>query len=179
MIDSKYKLQVDLLLQIIPLINKIDCFAFKGGTALNFFVLDAPRYSVDIDLVYVPLKGRDESLSEINESLKQIKRSLSERFQDISIIEKTISGGYWVSLYISYQGIVVKVEVNTILRGTVYPVIMQSINPDALKNLNSEHFCKMHVLDKAELYGGKIAAALDRQHPRDLFDARYCLNKVV
>jgi len=177
LIGSKYYKQVDLLLQIIPLVNKFECFALKGGTALNFFVLDAPRLSVDIDLVYVPLKNRDESLTEISESLKMLKSRIAEQFQDSTITEKVISGGYWISLFISNQDIVVKVEVNTILRGTVYPAIPKDIKPEALKNLNSEHFCKINVLDMAELYGGKIVAALDRQHPRDLFDVKMLLEQ--
>ena len=177
MIDSKYYKQVDLLLQIIPLVNKFECFALKGGTALNFFILDAPRLSVDIDLVYVPLKGRDDSLTEISESLKMLKNRIAEQFQDSTITEKVISGGYWISLFISNQDIVVKVEVNTILRGTVYPAIAKNVKPEALKNLNSDHFCKIQVLDMAELYGGKMVAALDRQHPRDLFDVKMLLEQ--
>jgi predicted nucleotidyltransferase component of viral defense system len=154
------------------LVNKIDCFALKGGTALNFFVLDAPRISVDIDLVYVLLKKRDESLTEISESLKMLKSHIAKQFHNSIISEKVISGGYWISLFISYQDIMVKVQVNTILRGVVYPVIEMKVNPKALVNLKSEHFCKIQVLDMAELYGGKIVAALDRQHPRDLFDVK-------
>lgn len=177
MIDTKYYKQVDLLLQIIPFVNKFECFALKGGTALNFFVHDAPRLSVDIDLAYVPLKNRDESLKEISESLKRLKDHISSQFQNCAISEKVISGGYWISLFISNQDIIVKVEVNTILRGTIYPVIEKNVNPEALKNLKSEHFCKMRVLDTAELYGGKIVAALDRQHPRDLFDVKIMLEQ--
>ena len=177
MIDSKYYKQVDLLLQVIPLVNKFECFALKGGTALNFFVHDAPRLSVDIDLVYVPLKKRDESLTEISESLRMLKSQITKQFQNSTVSEKVISGGHWVSLFISYQDIAVKVEVNTILRGTVYPVIENKVNPEALKNLNSEHFCKIQVLDIAEFYGDKMVAALDRQHPRDLFDIRILLEQ--
>ena len=50
MILQAYKAQVDLLLQILPHIAKEEIFALKGGTAINLFVRDMPRLSIDIDL---------------------------------------------------------------------------------------------------------------------------------
>ena len=54
--------QAELLLRILPLIHKEEAFALKGGTAINFFVQDLPRLSVDIDLTYLPLHERDLAL---------------------------------------------------------------------------------------------------------------------
>lgn len=70
--DSPYFAQVDLLLQILPLVAQEPVFALKGGTAINLFVRDLPRLSVDIDLVYLPLKPRAEALAEIAAALARI-----------------------------------------------------------------------------------------------------------
>ena len=56
---SVYYKQVQLLVQLLPLVAEEDCFALKGGTAINLFVCDLPRLSVDIDLVYLPMNNRD------------------------------------------------------------------------------------------------------------------------
>ncbi|TCQ91865.1 nucleotidyltransferase AbiEii toxin of type IV toxin-antitoxin system [Rahnella sp. JUb53] len=60
--ESIYYRQVQLLLQLLPFIAKHDCFALKGGTAINLFIRNFPRLSVDIDLVYLPVLDREESL---------------------------------------------------------------------------------------------------------------------
>jgi predicted nucleotidyltransferase component of viral defense system len=57
--DTVFFRQAELLLRILPLIYKEYVFALKGGTAINFFVRDLLRLSVDIDLTYLPLKNRD------------------------------------------------------------------------------------------------------------------------
>jgi hypothetical protein len=43
---------VRLLLDAAPAVFEGGVFAMKGGTAINLFVHDMPRLSVDIDLVY-------------------------------------------------------------------------------------------------------------------------------
>lgn len=53
---------MDLLLQILPIVGEESCFALKGGTAINLFIRDMPRLSVDIDLTYLPIESRVESL---------------------------------------------------------------------------------------------------------------------
>ncbi len=63
MISPTYRAQVDLLLQIIPHVAKEECFALKGGTAINMFIWNMPRLSVDIDLTYLPFTGRAEALA--------------------------------------------------------------------------------------------------------------------
>ncbi|MDO5980808.1 nucleotidyl transferase AbiEii/AbiGii toxin family protein [Flavivirga spongiicola] len=59
---SNYKNQVALLLQVLPEVAKEKCFALHGGTAINLFIRDMPRLSVDIDLTYIPIEDRDTSL---------------------------------------------------------------------------------------------------------------------
>ena len=64
--NEQYKNQVKLLLRIMPLIFRIEDFAVHGGTAINLFIKDMPRYSVDIDITYIPLLECVESLENIN-----------------------------------------------------------------------------------------------------------------
>ena len=55
--DKSYANTVRLLLAVAPEVFANDIFAMKGGTAINFFVQDMPRLSVDIDVVYLPWRG--------------------------------------------------------------------------------------------------------------------------
>jgi len=94
-IDTVYFKQAELLLRTIPLIDREAVFALKGGTAINFFVRDIPRISVDIDLVYLPVGERDLSLREISfareELVSMIVRELTlqEKQFIVSIKEGT------------------------------------------------------------------------------------------
>jgi len=63
--DTSYYRQVQLLIRLFPIIGREPCFALKGGTALNLFVRDMPRLSVDIDLVYLPIEDRDTTLKNV------------------------------------------------------------------------------------------------------------------
>lgn len=71
MIESVYFRQAELLLRVLPLVDREAVFALKGGTAINFFVRDLPRISVDIDLVYLPVGERDFSLRELSAALRK------------------------------------------------------------------------------------------------------------
>lgn len=65
--DKTYADTVRLLLAVAPDVFANDIFAMKGGTAINLFVRDMPRLSVDIDVVYLPWQTpRDEALQAIN-----------------------------------------------------------------------------------------------------------------
>ena len=77
--EEQYRRQVALLLRTIPLIGAEDCFALKGGTAINLFIRDMPRLSVDIDLTYLPVQDRATSLAAINAAMLRIKEVL-DRF---------------------------------------------------------------------------------------------------
>ncbi len=78
MIDSRsiYNKQVQLLLEVLPYVSKETCFALKGGTAINMFVRDMPRLSVDIDLMYLPIEERTTSLTHISEALERIATTI-------------------------------------------------------------------------------------------------------
>ena len=70
--NDAYRRQVALLIRILPHVAQEDCFALKGGTAINLFVRDMPRLSVDADLTYVPVAPRTASLAEIDAAMKRI-----------------------------------------------------------------------------------------------------------
>jgi len=61
-----YRRQVALLIRTLPLVAEEKCFALKGGTAINLFIRNMPRLSVDIDLTYLPVHPRPESLAELD-----------------------------------------------------------------------------------------------------------------
>src|SRR6058998_2612580 len=80
-----YHSQVELLLRILPYVAKESCFALKGGTAINFFIRDVPRLSVDIDLTYVPLDSRETALRNIGDALARITEALKSRVPTVRI----------------------------------------------------------------------------------------------
>jgi predicted nucleotidyltransferase component of viral defense system len=155
-----------LLTQVAPLVFVDNTFALKGGTAINLFVRDMPRLSVDLDLVFPDhTLRRDEALARINEAVRQAGERLTKRgFQTHA--PATAAGE--TKLLVRRGAIQVKVEVNFVMRGTVQPVRRASLTPSARDVLMADLDIPVVSLD--DVYGGKLVAALDRQHPRDLFD---------
>lgn len=170
MISNTYKTQVDLLLQVLPYVAKEKAFALKGGTAINLFVRDMPRLSVDIDLTYIPLDSRDDALKNIEEGLNRIKTDLEKSVPDIRVHTVPLNGGTDVKLNVQGRNAQIKIEVNTITRGNVFPTKLMQVVDSVQEEYDK--FAAIHVVSLAELYGGKICAAIDRQHPRDLFDVK-------
>ena len=74
---DKYKKQVALLIRIMPSVYRIKEFAVHGGTAINLFHKNLPRYSVDIDITYIPVQDRATSLRNINDRLLEVKNASS------------------------------------------------------------------------------------------------------
>jgi predicted nucleotidyltransferase component of viral defense system len=169
MIKQAYKNQVVLLLNVLPEVAKENCFALHGGTAINLFIRDMPRLSVDIDLTYLPIEERGTTLANIAAALERIKSNLEKVIKDARITHREGVG----KLLISARGVEIKLEVNLVMRGTLAaPVRMQLCQK--VQN-DFEAFSAIDVVPIGQLYGGKICAALDRQHPRDLFDIKYLL----
>jgi predicted nucleotidyltransferase component of viral defense system len=173
MFDPRYEAQVRLLLRCLPEIHRHPCFALKGGTAINLFVRDLPRVSVDADLTYLPLKPRREALQEIHETLRSLKEGVEQRVPG-SRVRASRSGDYVVKLFISTGDATIKVEPNLILRGSVDAPQGRDLSPAAQEHF--EVFVSVQTLSTADLYGGKLCASLDRQHPRDLFDLKLLLD---
>lgn len=157
-----------LLTQIAPQVFVDDTFALKGGTAINLFVRDMPRLSVDLDLVFQDYTlPRDQALPRINEAVRQAAARLSK--QGFQTYIPTVAEAGETKLLVRRGGIEVKVEVNFVMRGTVHPVRRASLTPSARDVLLADLVTPVVSLE--DLYGGKLVAAMDRQHPRDLFDA--------
>jgi predicted nucleotidyltransferase component of viral defense system len=168
-IDSIYFKQAEMLLRILPLIDKETAFALKGGTAINFFIRNLPRISVDIDLVYLPVDDRDVSLREISAALVRLSQGIESRIPATKVTaRKSKDTGLMSGLFVQRQGTIVKIEPNLIIRGCVYPPLKKTIVPKAMELFETSFECR--TLAEDEIYAGKICAALDRQHPRDLFD---------
>lgn len=173
MFDSIYKAQVDLLIKILPIIDEEKVFALKGGTAINLFLRDLPRLSVDIDLTYLPFNDRKTALQTITSSLRKIGNRIQQTIPHGSVNEVAQKDGTVTKLSVQFGEAQIKIEVNTIMRGHLFEPERYVLSP-AVQDL-FEQFAEITVVSKAELFGGKICAALDRQHPRDLFDVHYLL----
>ena len=159
---------------MLPFIDKESVFALKGGTAINFFVRDLPRISVDIDLVYLPIGDRDLSLHEMSDALIRISGSIKSKIPGTKIIPRKIKGTDFLSgLFVQRQETIVKIEPNLVIRGSVHPPERRIMSPKARGIFEMSVECR--TLSADELYAGKICAALDRQHPRDLFDIHMLL----
>ena len=164
-----YRQQVQVLLSVLPEVAKEKCFALHGGTAINLFVRDMPRLSVDIDLTYLPIEDRETSLKNIAEALERIKRNIEKVVPGVRVTLRLDTG----KLQISANRVDVKLEVNLVNRGSIAePKEMQLCEK---AQTSFEAFCTMPVVPIGQLFGGKVVAALDRQHPRDLFDVKYLL----
>lgn len=166
-----YKKQLALLLSVLPYIGEEAAFALHGGTAINLFQQNMPRLSVDIDLTYLPIADRATSLADINQKLSVLKEIISRSLSGVNVVHKKELS----KLVISNRDATIKVEVNQIKRGCFTEVQKLILCEKAQKEFNT--FCEVAVVEKGHLYGGKICAALDRQHPRDLFDIKYMLQE--
>lgn len=166
--DEHYAQTVRLLLTAAPAVFDNTIFAMKGGTAINLFIQDMPRLSVDIDVVYIPWQhNREEALCNIAAELEQIRERLTPLGLTVRTLPATKNQSE-TKLFIENEVSQVKVEVNFVFRGTVLPPIKHTLSPMTSTAFSAELEVPLLVPD--ELYGSKLVAALDRQHPRDLFD---------
>jgi len=166
-VNHVYLESARLLTRVAPLVLVDDTFALKGGTAINLFVRDMPRISVDLDLVFrdytVP---RAEALKRINEAIRQWGARLKKQGFQTHAPASAEAGE--TKLLVRQGAIQVKIEVNFVMRGTVNPVRMASLAQKARDTLQAD--LEIPIVSLEDLYGGKLVAAMDRQHPRDLFD---------
>jgi len=171
MSNNNYHKQVALLISVIPEIALEPRFALHGGTAINLFDRDMPRLSVDIDLTYIPIEDRETSFTNISVALTNIKSSIEKRLQGSSVEHKVELH----KLLVSYNDAMIKIEVSQIVRGTLGAVTEKILCKKAQEKFDT--FCSINVVPKGQLYGGKVCAAMDRQHPRDIFDVKQLLQR--
>jgi hypothetical protein len=168
--NETYKKQVSLLLDILPDIAEEKSFALHGGTAINLFHLGMPRLSVDIDLTYIPFSNdRNLDLENIRISLENIKARVKKRMPAIRFADPQRATEE-LKLICATSDATVKIEVNQINRGLIAPPQTMILCNKAQEVF--DRFCEVPIVSSGQLWGGKINAALDRQHPRDLFDIK-------
>lgn len=165
--NNIYRQKVELLLRILPFVTDEECFAIHGGTAINLFVKDLYRLSVDIDVTYIPIEDRNTSLLRINEALERISDRVKRTFRDVRVIPRLDIS----KITCESRGCQVKIEVNQTKRGLVCgDAILYPLCEKAQEMFGME--VDARIVSLPQLYGGKISAALSRQHPRDLFDIK-------
>lgn len=169
-LSEHYQRQVALLIAAMPFVAAETDFALKGGTAINLFVRDMPRLSVDIDLTYLPLAGRPESLAAIDAAMRRMALAIRTKLSGARVTEVMNAREQIVTKLTVQRGDAqIKIEVTPVLRGCVFAPEIWTVSP-AVEDAFG--FAETQVVSFADLYAGKIMAALDRQHPRDLFDIR-------
>lgn len=169
-VSEEYRRQAALLVRTIPLVAEETLFALKGGTAVNLFVRDMPRLSVDIDLTYLPIADRATSLSGIHAAMMRLADRIRAGIPGAQVRSAKLKGENTVNKHFVEEGVVqIKVEVTPVRRGCVYEPETRSVSQKVEKQFG---FAEAKIVSFADLYGGKLVAALDRQHPRDLFDVR-------
>ncbi len=148
--------------------------ALKGGTAINMFVRDMPRLSVDIDLMYLPVEKRASSLKHIAESLESIAQEIEKSMRGSKVYRLEQRGdGTLSKLQIEKEGVRIKIETSPVMRGTVNEPAVKMVSPKVEEAFG---FAETLIVHHDDLYAGKLCAALDRQHPRDFFDVRGLLD---
>jgi len=174
-LSEHYRRQVALLIAAMPFVAAETEFALKGGTAINLFIRDMPRLSVDIDLTYLPVAPRPESLAAIDAAMKRMAAAIRAGLRDVRVTEVfNAREQIATKLVVQRPNAQIKIEVTPVLRGCVFEPRLRTVSPVVEEAFG---FAEIQVVSFADLYAGKIMAALDRQHPRDLFDIRDLLAK--
>jgi predicted nucleotidyltransferase component of viral defense system len=144
----------------------------KGGTALNLFVFDVPRLSVDVDLNYIGAADRKRMLAERPQTERAIEAVCGRLGIQIKRAPGEHAGGKWRLSYarVTGQPGALEVDVNFLLRTPLWPPVPTDSRP-----VGSFRVTAVPVLDLHELAAGKLAALFDRSASRDLFDVRELL----
>jgi hypothetical protein len=171
--DNRYAERVKLLVEILPTLAEDKRLALKGGTAINLFEHDLPRLSVDIDLTWLPVGDFASDTRDISSALEKIGETLRSGPLRLQVQTSGTEATGVHRLIASRNRSRVQIETTPVMRGTVHPVRTMRVRPAVEQNFG---FAEMQVLDFADLYAGKLSAALSRQHPRDLFDMQPLLD---
>ena len=142
--------------------------ALKGGTALNLFLLELPRLSVDLDLNVIGAADREIMLTERPRVEEAVKAVCSRQGLTVRRVPEDHAGGKWRLAYERAAGGTgaIELDLNFLLRTPLWlPVQRDSIS------IAQTSARRIVVLDEHELAGGKLAALFGRGASRDLFDA--------
>jgi len=171
---------VEKVLHLLNLLNALNSHPFlkekwvlKGGTALNMFVLDLLRLSVDIDLNYIGAPGREEMLRDRPKTEQAAQAVFSREGFTIKRVPDEHAGGKWRLSYKSFTGQSgnLEVDLNFMFRQPLWDIRAADSHP-----LGDFQAKSIPVLDLHELAAGKLAALLARGQARDLFDCHRILN---
>lgn len=169
MAAERYERQVQLLVNVLPFVGAEPCFALKGGTAINLFYRDLPRLSVDIDLTYLPVKDRAESLADIDAALNRISQAIEAGLPNARTSRIAGGGGGDTRILVRQGATEVKIETSPVTRGVVNDPSQRRVTETVEDRFG---FAEISVLSFEDLFAGKMHATLDRQHPRDLYDMK-------
>jgi predicted nucleotidyltransferase component of viral defense system len=144
----------------------------KGGTALNLFIFDVPRLSVDIDLNYVGAEDRDGMLAERPKVEQAVQAVFAREGFTVRRMPEEHAGGKWALRYENAPGRSgnLEVDINFMFRVPLWPVTTRDSHP-----IGTWRATGISVLDHHELAAGKLAALLARRQARDLFDSHRIL----
>lgn len=160
--DKRYADRVALLVDILPHLDAERRFALKGGTAINLFEHDLPRLSVDIDLTWLPVQTFEQDAADMVQALETLGQRLASPPMRLQVRRSAAH-----RLIVGRGRALVQIETTPVMRGALHPVRRMNLQPGVERQFGS---AQVQVLHFADLYAGKLAAALSRQHPRDLFD---------
>ncbi len=148
--------------------------ALKGGTALNLFLFDVPRLSVDIDLNYVGARDRATMLADKPKMEQAVQAVCAREWLTVKRMPSEHAGGKWRLSFVNTAGSTDKLEVdlNFMLRVPLWPVTTLDS-----KRLGPAVAKEIVVVDRHELAAGKLAALCSRNASRDIFDARELLRR--
>lgn len=148
-LSERYRRQVALLVDVIPFVAAEKDFALKGGTAINLFVRDMPRLSVDIDLTYLPIAPRPESLAAIDAAMKHIAGTIRASMRGLRVTEVLNAREQIVTkLAVQRPDAQIKIEVTPVLRGCVFEPEMRAVSPGVEDAFG---FAEMQVVSFADL----------------------------
>lgn len=166
--DKRFLERVGLLVQVLPVLDQEPRFALKGGTAINLFEHDMPRLSVDIDLTWLPVNDFDIDAAKIARALDALAARLAAPPLRLQVTASAAEGAVAINRLIASRGRTrIQIETTPVMRGTVHPVRRMDLQPGVERQFGS---AQVQVVHFGDLYAGKLAAALSRQHPRDWFD---------
>jgi predicted nucleotidyltransferase component of viral defense system len=148
--------------------------ALKGGTALNLFLFDVPRLSVDIDLNYVGSGDRETMLADRPKVERAIQAVCAREGLTVKRMPSEHAGGKWRLSFVNTAGSsdTLEIDLNFMLRVPLWPVTTldsRLLGPAVARQIA--------VVDRHELAAGKLAALVARNASRDIFDARELLRR--
>lgn len=176
--------RIEVLEKAIHLLNLLESFrshpflkgrlALKGGTALNLFVFDLPRLSVDIDLNYIGAVERKTMLVDRPKIEEAVQAVCGREGFTVRRYPGDHAGGKLVLRYESAlgQGGNLEVDLNFMFRIPLWPVVTLDSH-----FVGSYKASAIPILDIHELAAGKLTALLARHAPRDLFDVHLILSR--